>query len=177
MRYLLFAIAVIIYSCTPAVEPRIPKPAPNTKTYVPIYIPRTEAQKVVYQPPKPIVNSGKIYVIGNYLLQVEVDSGIHIIDYANRTAPRKVGFIKSLFCSEMGIKGGFLYINNVDDLVVLNITDINNPVEVNRIPNAFPSLNKDYPPATNTFFECADPSKGVVIGWRVETRDYPQCYR
>jgi hypothetical protein len=177
MRLFIFAITVLLVSCDPAGVSRIPQPAANTRTYVPVYLSRTEAEQVVYQAPKPIVKSGKIYTIGSYLLQVETDSGIHVINYSNPAAPVKKGFIKSLYCSEMAIKGNFLYINNLDDLVILDISNINNPVEVNRVHKAFPSLNKEYPPVTSTFFECVDPAKGIVIGWKVETRDYPQCYR
>jgi hypothetical protein len=176
MRFVLIAFTVLLVSCDPAGVSRIPKPAANTRTYIPVYISRTDAEQVVYEPPKPIVKSGKIYTIGNYLLQVEVDSGIHVVDYANPSAPVKKGFIKSLYCSEMAIKGNFLYINNIDDLVVLNISDINKPIEVNRVHNTFASLSKEYPPVSGTFFECTDAAKGVVIGWKVENRDYPQCY-
>lgn len=140
-------------------------------------MPTSIARKVSYTTPQPIVNSGKIYTIGNYLLQIERDSGIHIINYINRTSPQKVGFIRSLYCSEMSIKGQYLYLNNLDDLVILNIADITNPVEVNRLPRAFPVSEKEYPPAKNAFFECPDHSKGEIIAWKLETRDYPKCYR
>ena len=177
MRLLLFAITVLLFACTPSGSPGIPKPAANTKTYIPIYMSSTLARRVEYVTPKPIVNSGKIFTIGNYLLQVELDSGIHVINYADRSAPIKIGFIKSINCSEMAIKGNFLYINNLNDLVILNISDINKPTEVSRISNAFPFIGKDLPPVQGTFFECPDPSKGEVISWKEELRDYPKCYR
>lgn len=177
MRILLFTFIVLLVACNPSAPTRIPKPAANTQTYVPIYLPSQQAKLVVYQPPKPIVKSGKIYTIGNYLLQVETDSGIHVIDYSIRTAPKKVGFIKSMFCTEMAVKGNFLYINNLSDLVVLDISNISNPVEVKRVADAFPFKYVEFPPVQNRFFECPDPAKGIVIGWKVELRNYPECYR
>jgi hypothetical protein len=47
--------------------------------------------------PRTTVNGGKIYTVGNLLFQVEQDSGIHIINYANPSSPQKLGFIKSFF--------------------------------------------------------------------------------
>jgi hypothetical protein len=172
----LFFIAACFISCTSG-SVSIPKPAANTQTWVPLYAPVETARKVSYSSARPIVSSGKIYTIGNYLLQVEKDSGIHVIDYSNRTSPQKIGFIRSLYCSEMSVKGHYLYLNNIDDLVILDIANITTPVEVNRVSHAFPLANKDYPPAQNVFFECPDHSKGEIVGWKIETRDYPKCYR
>lgn len=177
MKIFLPAIIVVLFSCNPVSTTRIPKPEANTRTFVPIYMSATKARQVEYLPARSIVHSGKIYTIGNYLLQVEKDSGIHVINYANRTAPQKVGFIRSLYCSEMAIKGNFLYINNFNDLVIMNISDLNNPVEVKRIINAFPLIENDLPPMQGSFFECPDPAKGLVVGWKDDIRDYPKCYR
>lgn len=155
----------------------LPKPRPNTPTWVPIYGSPAYTRQVVLEAPRPIGNSGKIYAFGNYLLQVEKDSGIHIIDYSDRSAPQKVGFLRSMFCSEMAIKGQYLYVNNLDDLVVLNIANPASPVETSRVKGAFPFPMGEHPPGYGVFFECPDRSKGEVIGWKQETRDYPRCYR
>jgi hypothetical protein len=48
---------------------------------------------------------------------------------------------------------------------------------VNRIENAFPQINQEYPPFTGVYFECVDPSKGVVIGWEEKQIDQPKCRR
>lgn len=146
-------------------------------TWVPVYMNIESAHNVSFLPPRPIVQSGKIYTIGHYLLQVEKDSGIHVIDYSNRTSPQKLGFIRSVLCSEMGVKGNSLYINNLNDLVVLNISNIQNPVVVSRVPNVFGVSGKEYPVNGWGFFECPDASKGTVVGWKIEKRNYPQCYR
>ncbi len=173
MRFLLLLAFVSLLYSQPS---QLPKPAPNTDTWIPVYVPVQEARKISFLPPQPIVSSGKIYTLGNYLLQIEKDSGIHVIDYSDRTLPQKIGFIKSLFCSEMAIKGQNLYINNLDDLVVLNISNITSPFEVTRIPHTFEWPSGEYPNGMG-FFECPDPSKGVVVGWKREKRDYPKCYR
>lgn len=177
MRLTLFLLLLFAIGCTPGGNERIPTPQKDVLTYVPIYLSTEIAHKVEILPPKAIVNSGKIYALGNYLLQVEKDSGIHVIDYSNRTAPQKIGFIRSFYCSEMAVKNNHLYINNLSDLVVLNISNILQPVEVTRVKNAFPAMSAGYPPQQNVFFECPDPAQGIVVGWKTERRDYPKCYR
>ncbi|MCE3283614.1 MAG: hypothetical protein K0Q66_2351 [Chitinophagaceae bacterium] len=173
MRFLLILALVSVLYSQPV---GLPRPAPNTDTWVPIYTSSVTSRQVSFQAPRPIVTSGKIYTFGSYLLQVEKDSGIHVIDYSNRTAPVKTGFIRSMLCSEMAVKGQQLYINNFDDLVILDISNMTNPVEVARVPKAFNLVSTTYPPWSG-FFECTDPAKGMVVGWKKEKRDYPKCYR
>lgn len=174
MRFLILLGLVSMLGSSPS---GLPKPGPNMQAWVPVYVLKATARKVSFEAPRPIVQSGKIYAIGNYLLLVEKDSGIHVIDYSNRSLPVKIGFLRSLYCSEMSIRGQHLYINNLDDLVVINIASITSPVEVARVPGAFPFPAGEYPPQQGTFFVCPDPSKGEVIGWKQEIVDYPKCYR
>ena len=82
------------------------------------------------EPPRTTVNGGKIYTVDNLLFQVEQDSGIHIINYANPSSPQKLGFVKSFLCKELTVKNGFIYTNNLSDLVVI---DINNPSDVKEV--------------------------------------------
>ncbi|HEX6914047.1 MAG TPA: hypothetical protein VF145_02320 [Chitinophagaceae bacterium] len=173
MRFLILLGCISLLYSSPS---RMPRPTAAMTCWVPVYA-APGARVISFQPPRAINSSGKIYTIGNYLFQVERDSGIHVIDYTNKTAPQKIGFIRSLYCTEMSIRNQHLFINNLDDLVVLNIANIYNPVEVGRVPHAFPMQAGPYPPGNGIFFECPDPSKGEVIGWKVETRDYPKCYR
>jgi hypothetical protein len=68
-----------------------------------------------------------------------------------------------------------LYADNAVDLVALDIT---NPADVKllkRIENAFP--NQSFPPHTGVNFECADPAKGVVVGWEKVQLQNPKCFR
>ena len=62
--------------------------------YSPIYAADASLFKQIQaQPARPTVNGGKMYTIGNLLFQVELDSGIHIINYVNPSSPQKLGFI------------------------------------------------------------------------------------
>ena len=139
---LFLSILLLFFSCTP--HETIPS---STEGYVPVYTQDVSTLKAIKaEPPRTTVNGGKLYTVGNLLFQVEQDSGIHIINYANPASPQKVGFVKSFLCKEITVKNGFIYTNNLSDLVVI---DINNPAdvkEVGRTPDVFPDLASQYPP-------------------------------
>ena len=145
--------------------------------YAPVYATAQVATSISTEPSRPTVNAGKIYAYGNYLFQVEQNEGIHIINNANPQQPQKLSFLKIPTCTEIAIRSNHLYTNNLDDLVVFNIANIAAPQLVNRVENAFPQLSQEYPPASNTYFECADPAKGIVIGWVQKTISNPKCRR
>jgi hypothetical protein len=129
------------------------------------------------EPVRPTVDPGKVYAFGQYLFQVEQSEGIHIVDNANPSSARKIAFLKVPMATEIAIKNNFLYTNNLNDLVVFSLSDIKSPQVVNRITNAFPAIDQAHPPASNTFFECADPAKGIVINWELKMIDQPKCRR
>ena len=157
---------------------------PNSiEGYAPVYTQDVSTLKTIKaEPPRTTVNGGKIYTVASLLFQVEQDSGIHIINYANSSSPVKLGFIKSFLCKEISVKNGFIYTNNLSDLVVI---DINNPAdvkEVGRTPNVFPDLASQYPPKNSSqfervYFECPDPKKGAIIAWKKQTINNPKCWR
>jgi len=176
----LLSIPVLFSACT-SHENTTPN---RIEGYVPVYAQDVSTLKTVKaEPPRTTVNGGKIYTVGALLFQVEQDSGIHIINYANPSSPVKLGFIKSFLCKEISVKNGFIYTNNLSDLVVI---DINNPAdvkEVARTPNVFPDLASQYPPKNSisqfetVYFECPDPKKGTVIAWKKQTINNPKCWR
>ena len=156
----------------------------NADGYAPIYSNDVASLKAIKaEPARATINGGRMYTVVNLLFQVEQDSGIHIINYANAVSPQKLGFIRSFLCKELAVRNGFIYTNNLSDLVVI---DINNPSdirEVGRTTDVFPDLATQYPQKTATnqferiYFECPDPAKGVVIGWKKQTITKPKCWR
>ena len=89
--------------------------------------------------PVPIEESGKIYVYNDLVLVNDVDKGIHIIDNSNPENPQKVACIKIKANKDMEIKGDYLYADSLMDLVVFDISDINNIKEVTRLKDVFPA--------------------------------------
>lgn len=156
-------------------EPPVGAPAFSGEAYRPIYASENEVNQVTTEAPQPLKKPGKIYVRGNYLFINEQGKGIHLVDNSDPRNPKKMSFIKIWGNVDMAVKGNFLYADSGPDFVVLNITD---PAQVKvekRIKNAFPSPL--YPPYNETYFECVEPSKGVVVGWEKVKMNRPKCFR
>lgn len=157
------------------------KPAMQT-AWVPVYSPNSNAVKAITAgAPRPTINAGKIFTVGNLIYQVEQDSGIHVINIANPSAPQKLGFIRSFLCKEVSVKNGLIYTNNFSDLVVIDASSISNVREVARTAGVFPDLALQYPPKSSSqgiiYFECPDPQKGIITGWQQKTIDNAKCWR
>jgi hypothetical protein len=171
---LIFSIPFIFLSCdrTPGSKPEM------REAWVPVYTTNTAViQTITYGSARPTVNAGKIYTVGNLIYQVEQDSGIHIINYANPSFPQKLGFIRSFLCKEVSVKNGLVYTNNFSDLVVIDASNLAAVREVARTPGVFPDLALQYPNFTSVYFECPDPKKGIVIRWEKKTIDNAKCRR
>lgn len=172
-------VVVLLASCTPDNQHSLPE---KTLGYKPIYANNLSDYKEVYtMPARPTTKAGKIYVQGNLLFQVEQDSGIHVINIADRSNPVKLGFIRSVLCKEVAVKNGYVYTNNLADLVIVDITNIGAVKVKSRLENVFPELTLHSPPRENdmqtTYFECPDPEKGFVIGWEKTTITKPKCWK
>lgn len=149
----------------------------RTEGYAPIYATVSPASTIAIEPAKPTSRAGKIYAYGSYAFQVEQYKGIHVIAHARSKEARKIAFLNVPLCTEIAIKENHLYTNNVNDLVVFNVKNPAQPQLVNRVKDAFPHISQDFPPVSNTFFECVNPSKGVVVGWEQKILHQPKCRR
>ena len=145
--------------------------------YAPVYATQTQVDDIGITTPKVTTKAGKIYAYQQYLFQVEQAEGIHIIDNTNPREARKIGFLKVPFCTEIAIRGNYLYTNHVNDLVVFNLFNIEAPQLVKRLEDAFPQIDQKHPPFNNTYFECADPEKGIVVRWEQKLMKVPACRR
>ena len=146
----------------------------RTMGYAPIYAPDNQIKTIVLTAPKTPENAGKIFVIGDYLFQVETGQGFHIMDISNPAEPKQSGFVTVTGCAEIAVKDGYIYTNNLQDLVVLSITEDKVNV-IRRVPNAFETVMNNSRPPERGKFECPDPSKGTVIGWQKKKILNPAC--
>ena len=116
--------------------------------------------------PIDISHPGKMYFKDGYLFVNEYGKGIHIIDNSNPANPVKVAFYEIMGNVDMAIRGNILFADSFIDLLAIDITDINNPVEVDRIQNVFPEIVPEgefwYP------YAMVDKSKGVIVDWEVK---------
>lgn len=145
--------------------------------YRPVYASPDAANAIATEAARPTLKPGKIYAYGSYLFQVEQNEGIHVVNNSNPAQARKIAFLKVPMASEIAIKSGHLYTNNLNDLVVFNLANAAAPQLVNRIKDAFPVVDQHYPPFSNTYFECPDGAKGIVVGWEPATLTNPTCRR
>ena len=168
------AVLLLLYSCeTPTFEP----PRDQTQAYIPVYMQASEIDRISVEGPRATTVAGKIYVIGNFLLQNDVNTGIHLIDASNPASPKKLAFLKIPMCTEMAVKDGYLYANNNNDIVVIDVRNSTTPTLVKRLPGVFPAISQQHPPFTNVLFECPEPSKGVVVSWELKSNPGVKCRR
>jgi hypothetical protein len=174
MRFFYLLLVLFLFSCDRRVD------VDNNReimAYVPVYATQQNISKIEVQPVRPTQHAGKIYAYGRTLFQVEQNEGIHVIDNTDPQHAHKVAFLQVPLCSELSVKSGYLYTNNQDDLVVFDVTNMAAPKLVSRLANAFPKVNQAYPPFSGVYFECPDPSRGVVIDWVRTTVKEPKCRR
>ncbi len=143
--------------------------------YVPVYGDKAAFLKVASKPPQPIEAAGKIATLGNTVFQVENGKGIHVIDISNPNNPVRKKFLDIPLCKELTLQSGFLYTNNLNDLVVVNVSNLDNITETARLANVFPDLEVQLPAENNIYFECPDPAKGYVTGWELKKVNNPSC--
>lgn len=134
---------------------------------VPVYMSQEDFKSAVKKTsPQEVKEPGKIYIKDKYLFVNEVGKGIHVFDNSNPSTPISKAFINIPGNVDMAIRGSLLYVDSYIDLVVIDIADIQNPVEVDRYANAFPDIypeyNYEYPVAQ------IDNSKGIVVDWKIE---------
>lgn len=113
-----------------------------------------------------IQTAGKIYIQGKYLFVNEKYKGIHVFDNSNPASPVNLAFLNIPGNVDLAVKGNYLYADNYVDLIVLDISNLNAPVEVARIKDIFPYTIPDFTEAYA--ISAIDQTKGVIVGWKIE---------
>ncbi|MCP4177898.1 MAG: hypothetical protein GY756_09040 [bacterium] len=154
-------LALTIFSCKDKVTETLHYNA-NTPQYM-SYDNLRSSVKCVTE--RTLVKPGKIYFYNDYLFINEYFEGIHVIDNSDPSNPTFKNFIEIRGNIDMTIKNGYLYADSYIDLVVLDISDLNDIKEVNRIENVFPyevpEYESGYPVGS------INEEEGVVVGWEI----------
>lgn len=151
-------------------------PVDKAEGYSPIYVSAEAAlTDVSLQPSRALSSPGKIYIIGKYLLINDQLRGVHVYDNTDPAHPVSKGFLSILGNTDVAVRDSVLYANNLTDLIAVDFTDLNNLQEISRFPQDYWSLK--LPPVNDTYFECIDDTKGIVLGWQKQTLTSPKCYR
>jgi len=133
-----------------------------------------KAEAVAVTDPVPMQQSGKIYAYKNYVFVNDVGLGFHILDNSDPSAPENIGFIKLEGNADISIKDDRLYADSYGDLVVLDISDINNIPPAKRMENAIyqdfwctVGTDVEWPQADLYDYGDFDFNVDALVGWEV----------
>lgn len=139
---------------------------------VPIVKPIEEFRAMVkISEPRAITEAGKIYTYGDYVFINDDQKGVHIIDNTDHRNPVKIKFLEIPLNTDIAVKDNMLFANSAMDLVVFDLSDMNNIKEEGRMKNVFPNHNSRIP-ANATFVDSDNfnSETQVVMGYLMETR-------
>ncbi len=119
-------------------------------------------------------SNGKIYVAEHYLFYIAQESGVHVFDNTNPSAPQNIAFINLSGVHDIAVKGNYLFSDNFVDLLVFDISDIQNITLVRTVPNSI-AFFPEYPEDAEYYDYTTEPSQDEIItGFTVEMRNRPQ---
>lgn len=131
-------------------------------------------EAVAISEPVPIVESGKIYAYKNYIFVNDVYRGFHILDNTNPSAPENIGFIKLEGNNDISVKDDRLYADSYGDLVVMDISDIQNIKVAKRMENAIyqefwctVGFDVDWPEADAFDYSDFNAATDALTGWEL----------
>lgn len=173
MKNILLGISffVLLSACSKKNDPQI------ETGMKPVYTSLENFDVIASEPARAFTAVGKIFKIGNRIFISDKGSGVHVIDNSNPASPQKEAFVSIMGNNDMAVKQNIMYADNGADLVVLDITDVNNVVLGTRIENVYDLNAQNFPPNHIGFFECVDPEKGYVYDWISAELNNPNCNR
>jgi len=118
--------------------------------------------------PRPIEESGKIYAYQDYIFVNDKYTGIHLIDNSNPKNPVKRAFIQIAGNVDISVKDDYLYADSMQDLLVFDISNMDNIKLVNRLKGVLRD-NIIWPSAEIYEWEDIDTKKEIQVGWQVIT--------
>ena len=150
--------------------------------FKPIYATVEElTMDISIDPPLDYVQSGKVITYGDYVFINSPNKGIHIVDNTDPGNPINKSFISLVGNIDMAIMDDHLYADMFSALVVLDISNIDEPIlmEDYTVEDVFyfdqywnyPSWEEledyDY---DHVGYEVLDLSQGIVLDWEIEIR-------
>ena len=137
------------------------------------FVSKAEFRNLVeIQGPKAIEQSGKIYTYGNYIFINDNMEGVHIINNENPVAPLPISYIKIPGNQDISIKNNFLYADSAVDLVVFDISNINNISMVDRLEDVFSVYDFQFPEGVEGVeYGSFDWDTDIIVGWNIIQQD------
>lgn len=141
----------------------------------PVYMSYDALRQFEQLPPRSSINSAKIVSYGNYIFLGDHLKGIHIIDNSDSLNPARISFLSIPANLDFSIQDDRLYADNGPDLLILDISNINNVRLIKRQTDVF-APSSFQPPNYTGYFVCTDFSQGWVIDWTPKSRvKNPEC--
>jgi hypothetical protein len=114
----------------------------------------------------PLEKPGKISFYGSYMFINEYQKGIHVVDLSDPTNPDLKAFIEVPGNVDMAIRNDLLYAESYVDLLVIDISNPEQPELLERIEDLFeyiiPPYDYDYP------LDEIDQKKGVITAYDIK---------
>lgn len=108
--------------------------------------------------------TSRITLLGDHIFIVEEYRGIHVVDNNDPLSPVLQCFINIPGCIDMAIKDDILYARSAVDLVAIDISDLSQVKEINRVRETFPELGyESYIPLA--FQEGTRPDSTIIVSW------------
>ncbi len=124
--------------------------------------------------PQQTNSDGKIYVAADMLFYIAQESGVHIFNNHNPAVPMNMAFINIPGVHDIAVKDNFLYADNFVDLLVFDISNINNITLVKTLQNAI-QFYPAYPDDAEFYDWQIYPQEGeIVTGYALERRARPE---
>lgn len=118
-------------------------------------------------------SDGKIYVSEDYLFYIAKEQGVHIFNNQDPSAPVNISFINLEGVHDIAVKGNYLYADNFIDLVVFDISDINNITLVQTVANSI-EFSPAFPEDVAYYDYTIQPGNGeIIVGYKEEMRNVP----
>ncbi|WP_291132521.1 LVIVD repeat-containing protein [Flavobacterium sp. UBA7682] len=119
-------------------------------------------------------SDGKIYVTEDYLFYIAQESGVHIFNNTNPASPVNIAFINLDGVHNISVKGNYLYADNFVDLLVFDISNIQNITLVRTIENSI-AFSPTFPQEAEFYDYTVYPTGDEIItGFDIQMRNRPE---
>ncbi|MES2411517.1 MAG: hypothetical protein V4535_08760 [Bacteroidota bacterium] len=120
-------------------------------------------------------SDGKIYVAEDYLFYIAKEQGVHVFNNTNPAAPVNIAFINLEGVHDISVKGNYLFADNFVDLLVFDISNIQNITLVRTVQNSI-GFNPVFPDEAE-FYDYTVVATGdqILTGFTIELRDRPEA--
>lgn len=133
--------------------------------YSPVLMTRENLEtSIKFQEAHSLQSIAKMYTYGDIIFISEKYKGVHVIDNTDPKNPQNKGFIQIPGCIDVAFKNNILYVSSSTDLVALDLTDYENPVEIGRQRDVFPQLE-----SPSGYYSGTYPENAIVIEWNQKT--------